>query len=588
MDEANFFERFNKLIDKTKEDYELENRHDALILWFLENYFGLDPEDIKERIVEDSHAEGVDGIFIDQRKFNLLFVQGETTTTLENSKKHFKETKLKSVLQGVRFLLRGDYKGKITSELENYTKEYHELEKTGNYDTKIIFITTKKKVEDEKYVKDFNNDFPNVEILFFDFDFIKNFYENTYLISRSPAPEKISFQVITNILKKDEPFKARVFTTKAEELAKLYNDYRERIFQQNVRFSLGLKSKSINEQILETAKSAIRSKNFWYFNNGINIVCKELKPTINEKIMNLYKAQIINGAQTTYALYEAYQNGELQNDAEVIIRVVETTDKDFTDLVTLYTNSQNAIRLRDLSSNDDIQTKNQRILKDNYNYFYEIKRGEFESLHPTEESKKKELGEDYKDKIISNEKAAQAFLAMFKNMPAEAKSQKARIFMKDEGGFYKDSFNERDELLPEKFLMSWSLLKLIENKKKDYKKEYKGAEELEEEQRGRVYHYDFLLHGEYFILNLFKDFLENKNYNLNKKEDLIKIFNNIIKEDDSIAQIYEKIKENLADYIEILKKQPRYYHNKFFKTGNSIALVRNFLNKNFKFINILT
>ena len=213
MDETNFFERFNKLLDRAKRDYELENHHDALILWFLENYYGLDSEDIKERIVEDSHAEGVDGIFVDQRKFNLLFVQGETATTLKKAKNHFKETKLKNVLQGARFLLRGDYIGKITPELENYTKEYHELEKTGNYNTKIIFITMKKKVKDGKYIDDFKKDFPDIEILFFDFDFIKDFYENTYLISRSPAPEQISFQVITNILKKDEPFKARVFTT---------------------------------------------------------------------------------------------------------------------------------------------------------------------------------------------------------------------------------------------------------------------------------------------------------------------------------------------------------------------------------------
>ena len=43
----------------------------------------------------------------------------------------------------------------------------------------------------------------------------------------------------------------------------------------------------------------------------------------------------------------------------------------------------------------------------------------------------------FDERTISNEKAGQAFLAFFGDMPSAAKSQKARIFMKDEGGFYK-------------------------------------------------------------------------------------------------------------------------------------------------------
>jgi len=594
MDEKTFFDRFNKLLEKIKEDYDLEDKHDALILWFAENYFSLDGEEVKERIVRDSRAEGVDGILVDAKKLNLMFVQAETTTDIDNTKKNFGENKIKSTLTGIRLLIKGNYKGEVTPELENYTNEYHELSDTGDYKTKVIFIFLKDKPLSSKFSDDFKRDFKDVEVLFFDFKFIKKFYEEKYLISRSPPPEKISFQVITNILEKDSPYKARVFTAKAEELARLYNNYKERIFQQNVRYSLGLKSKSINEQILKTVKSAEGSKNFWYFNNGINIVCKELKPTPNGKIVNLMKAQIINGAQTTYSVYEAYQKGELKSDAEVLIKAVEikgvgATDKEFMDLVTLYTNSQNAIILRDLCANEDIQTKTQKILKDTYGYFYERKRGEFKSFYPTPEAKRKSFGSEYEEKIISNEKAAQAFLAMFKDMPSEAKSQKVRIFMKDEGGFYKKAFNERDDILAEKFLMSWTLLKFIEGKKKGYRKEYNEAEELDdEEEKLEIYAYDFLLHSEYFILNLFKDFLINAEFDLSKKEDLIKIIELIKMSDGTVTQIYEEIKETLANYIEELEEEPTYYHNKFFKNDKSIALVRNFFRKEHSYVEFLT
>jgi len=587
MDNNIFFDRFKTLLEKIKLENELETIHDALILWFTKNYYSLDEEECKDRIIKDSFAEGVDGIFVDDINNNLIFIQAETVTQLAKIKNEFSEVKLKATLAGVRLLIKGDYKTKITPELENYTDEYHELDKSGNYKTKIVFLVLKKKTSDIKFIEEFNKEFSDIEVIFFDFNFVKKFYEEEYLISKSPAPENISFKVITNLLKKDIPYKARVFTAKAEELARLYNDYKERLFQQNVRYSLGLKSKSINQQILQTASCAERSKNFWYYNNGVNIVCKELKPTSNEKIVNLKKAQIINGAQTTYALYEAYKNGNLKDDAEVLIRVIETVDKDFTDLVTLYTNSQNAIQLRDLCSNDDIQTSLQKIYKDVYGFFYERKRGEFESLYPTADAKKSVFGVDYKKKNISNEKNAQSFLALFKNLPASAKSQKSRIFVKDQGGFYKIIFNEKDDLLPEKFLISFKLWSFIEQKKKDYKKEYNKASDLSEKEQDKIYIYDFLLHSEYFILNIFKDFLINKRYDLNKKEDLIKIIKLVDSSDKVIIGIYDSIKEEMSKYMSELEDEPTYYHTKFFKSDKSIALVRNFFKKGYPFVELI-
>jgi hypothetical protein len=135
-------------------------------------------------------------------------------------------------------------------------------------------------------------------------------------------------------------------------------------------------------------------------------------------VITLTDAQIINGAQTTYALIEAYKNGELKENVEVLIKMIETDDKNFLENVTLYTNSQNAIRLRDLCSNDEIQLKIQKILLDSYQYFYERKRGEFDSLYPTIDAKRKLLRDNFKVKVISNEKAAQSFLAMYLDKPA--------------------------------------------------------------------------------------------------------------------------------------------------------------------------
>jgi len=585
MNKRDFFDRFIGLLENTKDKYELDIKHDALIMWFGENYLSLDPDDTKERIVNDKHAEGVDAILIDQINYDLLFIQAKTVENFDNTTNNFSENDVKSTLQGIRFLLQGDYKKRITPELENLVDEYHELDRTGDYETTIIFLTLKSKPVDNKFIKSFNQDFPMIAVSFYDFDKLFDFYVNKYLTIRAAPPKRISFKVLTNLLTKDTPDKSRVFTCKGEELAKIYNDYRERIFQQNVRYSLGLRSKSINRQILETAIDNTRNKEFWYFNNGITIVCKKINEAASGKVINLDNAQIINGAQTTYALYEAYNNGNLKGDVEVLVKVIETDDRNFIESVTLYTNSQNAIRLRDLCSNDEIQLKIQKILLDSYRLFYERKRGEFDSLYPTAEAKRKLLGQDYKVKVINNENSAQSFLAMYLNKPAQAKNEKGRIFLKDNAGFYDDIFNKNDDILAEKILMSWKLLKYIEMYKKEYKKKYKVAESLPESEKNEIYKYDFLLHSEYFILNIFKDFLKNMGFNINvKKDDLSKIISKIESNDEQIQEYYETIKKILAEYVNDLKKQPGYYHNKFFKNEKSVGLIRNFFNQKYNFI----
>lgn len=588
MDERDFFGRFISLLENTKERHELDDIHDALILWFGENYLSLDPDDVKERIIRDKHAEGIDAVLIDQRNYDLFFIQAKTVTTFDKTKNNFPENDVKSTLAGARFLVKGDYKGKITPELENLIDEYHDLDRTGDYKTTVLFLTLKKEPIDNKYIEGFKKDFPKAGVDFYNFEWLFDFYVNKYLPMRADPPKRISFEVLTNLLTKDSPDKSRVFTCKGKELAKIYNDHRDAIFQQNVRYSLGLRPKSINRQILETAIDTTRDVYFWYFNNGITIVCKTINEATSGKVISLDEAQIINGAQTTYALYEAYRNGELKDNVEVLVKAIESNDKDFIESVTLYTNSQNAIRLRDLCSKDEIQTKIQKILLDSYKYFYERARGEFDSLYPTSVAKEKLLDKNYKSKIINNENAAQSFLAMYLNKPAQAKSGKGRIFMKDTAGFYDDIFKKNDDIIPEKILMSWKLLKYIETQKKEYKKQYKIAEDLPEDKRNEIYKYDFLLHSEYFILNLFKDFLRNGRFNIDSiKADLLDVINKIDANDTKILEYYEVIKGLLAKYITTIRTEPKYYHNKFFKNEQNIALVRNFFNQKHAFIEVM-
>ena len=120
--------------------------------------------------------------------------------------------------------------------------------------------------------------------------------------------------------------------------------------------------------------------------------------------------------------------------------------------------------------------------------------------------------------------------------------------MKDKAGFYDDIFNKNDDILAEKILMSWKLLKYIERHKKEYNKKYKVAENLPETERNEIYKYDFLLHSEYFILNIFKDFLKHAGFDINaKKDDLLTMISKVDNNDNEMQKGYEVISSSVVE-----------------------------------------
>ncbi|EQD30087.1 hypothetical protein B2A_14295, partial [mine drainage metagenome] len=476
----------------------------------------------------------------DQKKF--YFIQGKTVADFEATKKEFPENDIKKTILGANLLITGNYRKSITPELENLVDEFHNKTSNGLYETRLIFLTMKKFPVSSKYIVGFENRNPQVKVDFFDFDKVLELYR-AYLAKTGPGAKRISLEIIkhqssNHILFKDTPLKARVFSVKGSEIAKNYDSYKDALFEQNVRLALGLND--INAQIFDTATND-QSPNFWYFNNGITIACKKIDETPDGRMVHLNYAQIINGAQTTYALHKAYSDNKtpLKPDVEVLVKVIETTDSDLINDITLYVNSQNAIKTRDLQSKDAIQNALQRVLLDSYNYFFERKRGEFQSHYQNVTIRKEKFGETYRQKLINNEKAAQSFLAFYLDKPAEAKNAKRRIFDVTSDGFYKDIFNQNLVAVPEKLLMSWNLLNYVEDKKREYRKTYKKAETLSKKAANKVYRNDFVLHSEYFVLNLFKDFLINDKFDINNKSDLLKIVKMVNKNDEKIQKYYD-------------------------------------------------
>lgn len=111
------------------------------------------------------------------------------------------------------------------------------------------------------------------------------------------------------------------------------------------------------------------------------------------------------------------QSGSLQDDVEVLAKVFETADDKFVSKVVLTTNNQNAISSRDLKANDQVQEDYQLAFQKLHGLRYERKPREF-----------KGLSRDENRTVVSNEKVAQAYLAIVKKKPTIARTQKYKIW----------------------------------------------------------------------------------------------------------------------------------------------------------------
>jgi len=158
-----------------------------------------------------------------------------------------------------------------------------------------------------------------------------------------------------------------VFTMTGSDIGELYARAGKRLFARNIRGFLG--DTKINRAMEGTLSD--RPHYFWYFNNGVTIVCDDARmiKVKGREIIRVDNPQVINGQQTTRVLQS---NESHAGKASVLVRVIaiqrstDGADRHFEEIVSRIveaTNWQNAIRASDLVANDRQQVLIERELR---------------------------------------------------------------------------------------------------------------------------------------------------------------------------------------------------------------------------------
>jgi hypothetical protein len=134
------------------------------------------------------------------------------------------------------------------------------------------------------------------------------------------------------------------------------------LFSRNLRFYRG--STEVNDEMDATISAA--PEKFWYFNNGITILCESIGKAPmhgdgrNWGVFQCVGVSVVNGAQTVGVIWERARIGSSlfsSGDGRVQVRLIslENGPAAFGSEVTFATNNQNEIKHRDFAALDDTQ-----------------------------------------------------------------------------------------------------------------------------------------------------------------------------------------------------------------------------------------
>ncbi len=172
---------------------------------------------------------------------------------------------------------------------------------------------------------------------------------------------------------------------------------------------------------------------FYFYNNGITFIYDEANNSPNKLSINLKGVSIVNGYQTAASLYELQDKGKLQEDVDILVRVIEISDYTERMKITEYLNSQNFIK-------DSYFIANHIIIRDLQKEL--LKKGYYLERQINEIEYRKRYGELSANSIkrITLEKAIQNYTGYWINKyAATAKRGKSSLFDK----------NKIDEILME-------------------------------------------------------------------------------------------------------------------------------------------
>ena len=351
-------------------------RSTALLAWFLETVWRLDPEDVTDSICDGGGDKGIDALDVDEDQREIVVFQAKHRTGPRQTQG---DADLRN-LMGVATYFRDEagidslLASSPNAELRNLVARLSLREKLAGreYSVRLVFVTNGRlDAAGSDYVASNGDILPSLDV--WDRDRLAGVAERTQALAVQPLEVELS--LASDLIHEALSGSAQlaVAMVPATELVRLPGIEDMSIFELNVR--LGLGRTRINRELAATIQKQDEHSLFPAYHNGLTLLTRSV--TANEGSISLDGVSVVNGCQSLMALYTT--RASLTPELRVLVKIVELGESlDLVDSITYRTNNQNPVDTRDLRSTDPIQRDLQAQVREFYGdeLGYAIRSGE--------------------------------------------------------------------------------------------------------------------------------------------------------------------------------------------------------------------
>lgn len=337
---------------------------------------GIDVEMAAKSITDGFQDMGIDAVYCNEKQKQLVLVQSKWRTEGSGG---CSQNEILTFVEGIKRIMSLDFAG-ANDKIKQKIPEISLAIKDMDYTLMTIFCHTGSQSMNEyisrpiRKLKEKTNEDASEILDFYELKMSEIF---TYLASGEGNDViEIDDVILNNWGFIDSPLKAYYGTISAAAIGDWYMRFGNKLFDKNIRYYKG--NTDVNDGITRVLKEEV--ENFFYYNNGIKLLCKKItrKTAYSDSnktgLFRLEGVSLVNGAQTTGSIGKFFSENREQTDkANVLIQIIEIgEDEDnISTQITKLSNTQNKIENKDFAALDPEQDRlKNELLFSNILYLY--------------------------------------------------------------------------------------------------------------------------------------------------------------------------------------------------------------------------
>ncbi len=324
---------------------------------------GIDYDVAAQSVTDGYHDMGIDAVYSDATQKKLFIIQSKWR---KDGNGGVSQEEAGTFAEGLKRIINLDFGG-CNAKIMAKQQEIIAAIRDTDYQIEMIFCHTGNQGMNDyakRPIKELLcqvNEDDSTELLIFNEIKLQDIYK--YLANGQDNDNIILDDVLlSNWGVMESHLKAYYGTISVSAVGEWYSQYGNRLFAKNIRYYKG--STEVNQGIKEVIKS--EPEKFFYYNNGIKILCKKIKKKIPYStsreigLFTLEGVSLVNGAQTTGVIGSIFmETPELISDAKIFVQIIDVGDskEEQSTQITKLSNTQNRIDSKDFASLDPNQDR---------------------------------------------------------------------------------------------------------------------------------------------------------------------------------------------------------------------------------------